>query len=238
MYRTALASVLIMGSAVGAHAAAYYDFETYTLGPVSGQDGWTSTGTATIISVLSQQSLQIAQGTATHGLTGSGFGNVTNISYLTAITDGSNSYSEVILNDSGPVEYAHLGINNQSDYFYWFDNSGLHFNTPNSIAIDPDTIYAVDVTLDFGAQKYRATVTDVVAATLKFDTGYLNFVTSTTSALGEAGALTFGGGDVGQSAIFDNLSISSVPEPSSALLATFGALGIAIARRRKSSGNY
>ena len=109
------------------------------------------------------------------------------------------------------------------------------YNNFDTNPVSGGNYYNVVVTLDFAAQKYRTTFTHEISAALHADTGFINFVAPTTTALAEGGRIDLlGGSATSRFAHFDNVSI--VPEPNSAMLVAMGAIGLFVARRRKLGG--
>jgi len=234
MFRFALVGwclLAVMASSV--NAAVLYDFENppYSLGNLNGQNGWFGGGIrANVVPQFGQQSLELQNDFTVHSLAGSGFGNVTSLSYLTAVTP--NAYAEVILTDSNNDSYAHVGFQDSATndgYYIESDTSLLFTSSP----VASNTIYSVNVTLDFNAQQYRAVFTDFVANTLVYDSGFVDLRRSTTAALAKAGQIELYAGAGADSGYFDNISITSVPEPTTAFLAICGVLGFSVSRRRK-----
>ncbi len=74
------------------------------------------------------------------------------------------------------------------------------------------------------------------------DSPLCRFETQTSTFFGTAHSMTFGGlgvinghdfGSAVNTAVFDNITITAVPEPASALMMVLGAAGVFVARRRR-----
>lgn len=116
----------------------------------------------------------------------------------------------------------------------WFESSGvarLHNGTSltGSVAVSFDEWHVFDLFLDYGTQ----TQTAYVDGTLIGSTGFANAATE-FSVVGFGLNNPAGGG--ANSAFFDDLSVSSIPEPTSLALVCLGAVAICLyARTRRRS---
>lgn len=228
---------LLVVIATKLNAAAIFDFNSpaYTVGALSGQQGWSAGVNASVANLSGSDNALVvtANQSASHSLAGSGFGPITSVSFLTAVSSGL-AYSEVHLVDSGSNKYAHVGLQKSvTNNFYYYDDTGIQYGSGPG---DHDKVYLIDMTLDFNTQKYRATFTDTTDSSLDFDSGFVDLVTATTAALGEAGKIVLWGGVDGQSGFFDDISVSAVPEPSSLFIGSIGLVGlIGTLRRRRTA---
>lgn len=239
--KIALALVAMFGF-VPLALATTIDFEspTYTAGvdALDGVDGWTSTAAGTVVlnsslpfvmpASAGSQSAAISGDALTtwHSLTGCQ--DTTQVSLLLG-TDVTNrptnantySYSEVMLYANG-VAFARFGMqDNASTYVAPGD--------PGQIVHLSADVYSVVATLDFVAQTYSVTFTNVdTLASVTLPT--VAFLSATTVDEANSGKLTF---QVGSSATpngtpwtayVDNVSI--IPEPGAFVLLATGLIGL------------
>ena len=237
----------IVGFVQFAQAGVLYDFEppTYALGPLDTQDGWIAGGGTVIAAdvVAIPAGLPAAYGTQAatigrwtdHSLAGAGFADVTNVGETVLYTAGTSIDGVEILlygpslNAAGKVAQTRI----YGDSVIEYNNGG----TWGALASVPGgTAWQVDMQLDFTAQQYTVTWTDLVTST-PYVSPAAAFVNACTVAQAEAGGYLANARSISATTTLymDNAYVSAVPEPSTLVLLCLGLLALPalVWRKRK-----
>jgi hypothetical protein len=170
--------VLLCGAAVFA-ANLSWDFENYSLGPLSGQDGWTSLmGTETVTNdpslVLSgNQSVQLLgngerEGRAEHSLAGQAFtDNTTTFTGLFRVDEISSKYALVELNDTVGLEYEWV-YGGPEGFLLYANQTLMNLGTCRF-----GIVYRMTISFDFPNHQRRVQIESVTDTQDSFDSGFV-----------------------------------------------------------------
>ena len=232
-----LALVAVLGFVGLAQADTMIDFESYTPGPLDPQGGWISTWSpADPAQVVAAPAIFGAAGGSQSAQNGvdlkspvlsSGWGPITTVSFLAQKT--SYDHFQVMLGTGGvyipSVRLFDIGGATGAQPPHpdgiWSHDSGTYTVLPGAPG---SGAFQVDVTIDFATQQYQHAWTDLGTSTT-YTSGLVNFVSPFTVA--EAATSRFGvDNHIADSLIFDNLSVSSIPEPSTVVLLLTAGVGL------------
>jgi hypothetical protein len=238
-----VALVASLGFIPLAQASVLYDFESpaYSLGTLDSQNGWIAGGSSTVPNpavVAKPSAMPSSAGSQSaeigwysdHYLTGAGFGDMTSVSFLMQYNP-TGSATEIAIYAGGlttpdVIARLHISGNNNLSFGKVPGTPGV---TQFATADSTDTkVWQVQTLLDFGAQQYKSIWTDLSTSTA-YDSGWTTLLASRTAGQTEAnsyfsiGALG-GQGTGGQ--VFDNLSVSTIPEPTSITMLVLGLFGL------------
>jgi hypothetical protein len=212
--------------------ATVINFENYTLGDLAGQDGWTG-GVSSVVATASGDPAQAgsqwisAYGSPQRTFTGSSdIGNVTNVSFLLK-PNATGSYTDYYIS-VGSARLAYFGVDhNVGGWGRWYVYPAAGGSAFIRSSTEYNSIWQVNVALDFTAQNYDITVTDIAtsASWSKLDQAFTGAV---TLAAAQASGITFKIEALGGAthSNIDNITVGTIPEPSVIVLLASGLIGL------------
>ena len=233
-----LALVAVLGFVGLAQADTMIDFESYTPGLLDPQGGWISTWSpadpAQVVAAPAAFGGAGGSQSAQNGVDlkspvlSSGWGPITTVSFLAQKI--AHDHFEVMVGTGGTyipaVRLFDIGGSTggqvpHPDGIWANEGGGVYTSVPGAPG---GGAFQVDVTIDFATQQYQHAWTDLGTSTT-YTSGLVNFVSPFTVA--EAATARFGvDNHIADSLIFDNLSVSSIPEPSTVVLLLTAGVGL------------